>query len=362
VRESACFQPYATSLLRHRTFRFRKDTMKKNVLRRFIRRWAAISLVIAIHCSLPPALYCREYQVDELIPYLTDRSPAIRTQAVQALATTGDPRAVEPLIAALKDNDFMVRSEVATALGKMKEPRAVRPLIALLNDTRAGVWASVRGALTEIGAPAVESLIFALRDNERHIRDGAAVVLGRIKDPRAVEPLIWALKDKVSHVRATAAEALGKIGDPRAVKPLTALLRQVGPRTMAAKALVGIGQPAVQSLISVWATGDGGSKGCSIAALSVMKNEEALSFVNSISPESESKEITADHGAVIRKGKKGSEFPLIIALMRHGKAPMAVDFLNSGNEALAEGARLWIFIHNFSIIPGAGQGGVRWGR
>lgn len=58
-----------------------------------------------------------------------------RQQAVADLAEIGPP-AVEPLIAALEDrDDSQVRAEgAALALGRIRDPRAVRPLIAVLED------------------------------------------------------------------------------------------------------------------------------------------------------------------------------------------------------------------------------------
>ena len=65
-----------------------------------------------------------------------------------------------------------------------------------------------------IGKPAVEPLIKALQQGDGNLRWGAAVALGKVKDPDAVEPLIWALADKYENVRAEAAASLAAIGTP----------------------------------------------------------------------------------------------------------------------------------------------------
>ncbi|MFB0561167.1 MAG: HEAT repeat domain-containing protein [Candidatus Lokiarchaeia archaeon] len=59
----------------------------------------------------------------------------------------------------------------------------------------------------------VESLIGALKDENKYVRWGAAGALGELGDKRAVEPLIEALEDKDRNVREKAAWALVKIGN-----------------------------------------------------------------------------------------------------------------------------------------------------
>lgn len=59
----------------------------------------------------------------------------------------------------------------------------------------------------------VESLIRALKDENKYVRWGAVGALGELRDRRAVEPLIEALKDKDRKVRERAAWALVKIGN-----------------------------------------------------------------------------------------------------------------------------------------------------
>jgi HEAT repeat protein len=68
-------------------------------------------------------------------------------------------------------------------------------------------------------------LIQALKDNSSLVRQGAAFVLGYLKEPRAVEPLIQSLKDEDKYVRKAAAKSLGDIGSPLAVDPLIQTLK-----------------------------------------------------------------------------------------------------------------------------------------
>lgn len=73
----------------------------------------------------------------------------------------------------------------------------------------------------------VDELCRAVVDDASNykVRVQAALVLGKLADPRAVQPLIKALNDQNRTVRGIAASALGQIGDSAAVDPLRDLMR-----------------------------------------------------------------------------------------------------------------------------------------
>ena len=82
--------------------------------------------------------------------------------------------------------------------------------------------ASARGA----SDAKVDELCRAVIDDGNYkVRVQAALVLGKLGDPRAVQPLIKALGDPNKTVRGIAASALGQLGDASAVEPLRDLLR-----------------------------------------------------------------------------------------------------------------------------------------
>ena len=64
-----------------------------------------------------------------------------------------------------------------------------------------------------------------IEDGNYKVRVQAALVLGKLGDPRAVRPLIKALGDSNKTVRGIAASALGQLGDAAAVEPMRDLLR-----------------------------------------------------------------------------------------------------------------------------------------
>lgn len=83
--------------------------------------------------------------------------------------------------------------------------------------------------LVRIGRPAVPAVIVALETQEVYLgREGAAKVLGQIRDPRAIRPLVAALRDQYAFVRQQASLALAAIGDPTAVDEILGALDRGG--------------------------------------------------------------------------------------------------------------------------------------
>lgn len=156
---------------------------------------------------------------------LEDRDNEMRRAGVDALIAAlymhGDP-AIPQLIQALENEDKEICIRAADALGTLANATAVvPPLIQAFRHNDEEVRIAVSRALLDIGEQAVEPLIQALEDGDRHIRCGAAMTLGPFahmlsEETRAVEPLIGALRDEDAIVRASAAFALGQSGAPRA--------------------------------------------------------------------------------------------------------------------------------------------------
>jgi HEAT repeat protein len=148
----------------------------------------------------------------------------------------------------------------------------------------------------------VDSLIALMSDSNPDIRAEVVECLGEIKDPRADQPLITALKDKDDRVPLAAAKALGEIGDPVAANFLFTALHNHNTEIVAA----------------------------------------ARDFF-------------------IRRGEPGSEDALIDALDKSGDEGMATEFLNSGNQKLADAAHAWAGRNNYEITYMPGGGSTGWG-
>jgi hypothetical protein len=109
--------------------------------------------------------------------------------------------------------------------------------LALLLAVPARLQAAAPDArLDELGKAVIE-------DSNYKVRVQAALVLGKLADPRAVPWLVKALADANKTVRGIAAQALGQLGDPSATEPLRELLRRESDpfvRTQADKAIAAL--------------------------------------------------------------------------------------------------------------------------
>ena len=162
-------------------------------------------------------------EVQALGILLQEEDPDIRKQAVIDLGKSGNDLAVQFLVDALNDTDSFVADWAAQMLGQIGDTRAVEPLIHMLETSYRKH--EVARALGRIGGVrAVGPLIRAMGATEvglggtgRRYQNMAADALVEIGDP-SVDPLISALSesDMTADARWGAVEALGKIGDRRA--------------------------------------------------------------------------------------------------------------------------------------------------
>jgi HEAT repeat protein len=159
-----------------------------------------------------------------------DQYSAVRWKSAEALAKIGKD-SVEPLIVLLGHLDEDVRWKAAIALGEIGDVRAIGPLIVLLCDQDRYVKGRVAVALGMIGQPAVSPLIRALSEGDGSLRWGAAIALGRIRDPRAIAPLVRALGDKYDNVRSEALASLKAMQDGN-IDRFIHLLNKVGNETL----------------------------------------------------------------------------------------------------------------------------------
>jgi HEAT repeat protein len=122
-------------------------------------------------------------------------------------------------------------------------------------------WLAVTGLaatvlLSGCSQDPVKQALAGLRRGTAAQRRFAAEELGKMKDVRAVEALILALQDPDDSVADAAAAALGRIADPRAIRPLAAALKKPATRWSAAGALVGLGAPALDTVIAALSNPD----------------------------------------------------------------------------------------------------------
>jgi len=160
---------------------------------------------------------------------------------------------LEGLIKTLLDStDPNVRQYAAYLLGKAKNPRAIEPLIHALADFDKSVREQAMLALSNLGKSAIEPLAEAMKEPKWETRYRAAEALGKIADEKAVQPLIQGLKDNREHVRYMAAKGLRGLGDSDAIEPMIILLKDDNNyvRMMVARALGAIGGKNVNAALA----------------------------------------------------------------------------------------------------------------
>lgn len=131
--------------------------------------------------------------------------------------------AVSPLIESLQDKEGTVRKFAAILLGRLDDPRAIEALSMSLYDMHHEVGKASAESLAKFGARSFEVLTEALRHPEMWIRIHAILGLSRIKDARVTPVLIQMLNDPEREVRKQSIRSLGELKDPRA----TSVLQQI---------------------------------------------------------------------------------------------------------------------------------------
>lgn len=144
--------------------------------------------------------------------------------------------AVEPLIEALKDKEGAVRKYAAILLGRIGDPRAIEPLGMALYDLHHDVGKASAEALARFGAASFEVLVEALEHPEMWIRIHSVDVLPRVKEPRVALVLLEMLKDAEREVRKHVIAAMGELGDPRTLPALQEIAANRADREMHALA------------------------------------------------------------------------------------------------------------------------------
>jgi beta-lactamase regulating signal transducer with metallopeptidase domain len=162
--------------------------------------------------NVPVTDETRRRVADALITALNDENEDVREQALAALASMRDPRAIPGLIRAMKDTSPDVREQAINALQQFDTPEAYAAITAALSDAdpdvkERAVFAISRYRNTEM----VPTLLPLLKDANAEIRAQVARTLGGIADARAIDALTAALKDAEPEVREEAARALGQI-------------------------------------------------------------------------------------------------------------------------------------------------------
>ena len=151
----------------------------------------------------------------------------VKSACIEALGHIGSDKAMSILshilITDAGEDAAWARIKAAWALAAIGE-KSIPLLTNALRDNEESTRRRAGWALIKIGNPSVKLLISSLREINKFTRERVAQTLGWIGDERAVNSLLWALKDEEPSVVSAAAWALGRIGSPAALSELQSLV------------------------------------------------------------------------------------------------------------------------------------------
>jgi len=217
-------------------------------LRAFAIGLCLVALASASHAARP--------SFEDLLANLKSPNTKTRQDAAAALGKTRRREAVTPLAALIRDPEAKVRLEVVHALRELRDLSAIPALVTAMADPEAKVREETIGAIVEIYAdrerstpvdrfldifsdefdrsslaptvsvdPAVfRALATALHDDDKSIRQEAALAGGILNGSSILKDLIILLQDPDAGVRGAAVTAIGKVGSAEDGKALIPLL------------------------------------------------------------------------------------------------------------------------------------------
>ncbi|MFA5141121.1 MAG: HEAT repeat domain-containing protein [Elusimicrobiota bacterium] len=173
-----------------------------------------------------------ESAVKDILPYLEDKDPAVRSSAVQALSQIGGERAFSAIHQGLQATEGyrQVRFAQIEALEQTKGPQSAEWLTAfVLNNDKEDYYHSqcigrAWTALMNIGQPAAPFLARILHKLNPGRVAFSLRLLGEAKLIETAPILKAYLKDKDSQIRIAAAEALSDLGEGNRQELFTMLL------------------------------------------------------------------------------------------------------------------------------------------
>jgi HEAT repeat protein len=210
-----------------------------------------------VRCAAARALYRlgESRALAEAVAILPVDVGRARSIAVRALVALRQPGSSSILAAALmhRDDELPLGEDdtdlVATLIDQEATSGGADAVIALavmgLRDDRSIVASRAEELLDRLAPASLDMLVEELENGSASYR--AALILGRMKDPRALGPLVAALGHPDPRVRSESCAALGELRDPAAAEPLLMATRdtEYDVRIRASEALDRLGTAAI---------------------------------------------------------------------------------------------------------------------
>lgn len=192
---------------------------------------------------------------------LGDKDARVKAAAIDTIAESGAPQAVDALAAILADRKAPKneRAAAAGALGGIPGDAPAKALTAALADGDASIRAAALSGLARAGRNGLRSravyykLEPLFKDRDPRVRAAAAVAAAHLfASAASAEVVLLARKDKTPQVLAACAEALGIAGGADAVATLEKLARHDAEdvRLAAIRALAAQRAPSVAAFAS----------------------------------------------------------------------------------------------------------------
>ncbi len=305
--------------------------------------------------------------IDAMLAFAQGKNPHVDShQAMSLLAKVQDPRAFALLVESLHSTDLQMAITASEQLGELHDVRAVPALAAAAQANVPAVASAAIISLGKTGSPAVDTLIRLL--NQPGLQNAAIGALANTHDPRAVPPLLAMLATPYTGkpqpygvvlqgpndpgpVRPMTYQALlsalGQFGDPRAVAPLIEFMKN-GPvaRDSVPDQLAALGPASIDSLIPLLHDDNENTRRLAAEALSdlAMKQGKDTRPHDALIAAMGTHDIAIMAGAYrfyVSLGAPDSESGLVAALDHFPNQEMAEYFLNCGDVALEDAAIAW---------------------
>jgi HEAT repeat protein len=325
--------------------------------------------------------------IDAMLADAQGKNPKVDPHIAMALlAKVQDPRAFKLLVDSLASSDMQSAMIAAEQLGNLRDARAVPALAAAAAGKVPSVALEAITSLGRIGPPAADALIGLL--NQPGLQNGVIDALAFGKDPRAVPPLLALLQspykgapqpygaaitqtpDDPGPVRpmtySALLSALGQLGDPRAIAPLINYMKN-GPvgRNIVPQELANLGSASIEPLIPLLHDSNENTRRLAAEALSdlAIKNQKDTRPHDALVAAVNAHDVAIMGGAYqfyVSLGKPGTETDLVAALERFPDQGMAEYFLNCGSVQLEDAAIQWGLKNHFHITQQVY--GIVWGQ